>query len=62
MGIPVANIIGAPISGALMQITSHEHIRNWQWLLLIEGVPAVLLGIACLFFLDDKPAKAKMAD
>jgi len=59
VGIPVANIIGAPISGALMQITSHEHIRNWQWLLLIEGVPAVLLGIACLFFLDDKPAKAK---
>ncbi|WP_374754044.1 MFS transporter [Type-E symbiont of Plautia stali] len=59
VGIPVANIIGAPISGALMQITSHEHIHNWQWLLLIEGVPAVLLGIACLFFLDDKPAKAK---
>lgn len=59
VGIPVANIIGAPISGALMQLTGHEHIRNWQWLLLIEGVPAVILGIVCLFFLDDKPAKAK---
>ncbi len=59
VGIPVANIIGAPISGALMQLTGHEHIRNWQWLLLIEGVPAVILGIICLFFLDDKPAKAK---
>lgn len=58
VGIPVANIIGAPISGALMQITHHEHIRNWQWLLLIEGVPAVILGIMCLFFLSDKPEKA----
>jgi len=58
VGIPVANIIGAPVSGALMQITHHEHIRNWQWLLLIEGAPAVILGIVCLFFLSDKPAKA----
>ncbi|YCI28767.1 MFS transporter [Erwinia sp. PK3-005] len=58
VGIPVANIIGAPISGALMQITHHEQIRNWQWLLLIEGVPAVILGIMCLFFLSDKPEKA----
>ncbi|WP_371242745.1 MFS transporter [Pantoea sp. KPR_PJ] len=62
VGIPVANIIGAPLSGALMQITHHEHIRNWQWLLLIEGAPAVILGIMCLFFLSDKPAKAKWLD
>lgn len=59
VGIPVANIIGAPVSGALMQITHHEHIRNWQWLLLIEGVPAVILGVMCLFFLSDKPEKAR---
>ncbi|MBH1928483.1 MFS transporter [Serratia rubidaea] len=58
VGIPVANIIGAPVSGALMQLTGHEHIRNWQWLLLIEGLPAVILGIMCLFYLQDKPEKA----
>lgn len=59
VGIPVANIIGSPISGALMQLTGHETIRNWQWLLLIEGIPAVLLGIVCLFYLDDRPSSAR---
>ncbi|BAN95291.1 TtuB protein [Plautia stali symbiont] len=55
----MANIIGSPISGALMQITGHEHIRNWQWLLLIEGLPAVILGVMCLFLLSDRPEKAR---
>lgn len=41
-----------------MQLTHHEFIRNWQWLLLIEGLPAVILGVMCLFFLSDKPEKA----
>lgn len=59
VGIPVANIIGSPVSGALMQLTSHQTIRNWQWLLMLEGLPAVLLGILCLFYLDDRPEKAK---
>lgn len=59
VGIPVANIIGAPLSGALMQITQHEHIRNWQWLLLIEGAPAVVLGLLCLVLLSDRPEKAR---
>ncbi|NUU64800.1 MFS transporter [Enterobacteriaceae bacterium BIT-l23] len=62
VGIPVANIIGAPISGALMQMTHHEYIRNWQWLLLIEGIPAVFLGVLCLFFLSDSPEKARWLD
>lgn len=62
VGIPVANIIGSPLSGALMQITHHEHIRNWQWLLLIEGAPAVILGVLCLFILSDRPDKARWLD
>ena len=62
VGIPVANIIGSPVSGALMQITHHEHIRNWQWLLLIEGMPAVLLGMLCLLVLRDRPEKASWLD
>jgi len=62
VGIPIANILGSPGSGALMQITSHEYIRNWQWLLMIEGIPAVVLGIVCLFYLDDSPEKANWLD
>ncbi|SAL82440.1 major facilitator transporter [Caballeronia terrestris] len=59
VGIPVANMIGSPISGALLEFGAFHGLRSWQWLLLIEGLPAVLLGIACLFILADRPEKAK---
>jgi len=58
VGIPVANMIGSPISGALLQLGGLHGLKSWQWLLLIEGLPAVLLGIACLFILADRPDKA----
>ncbi|RYP59679.1 hypothetical protein DL771_010785 [Monosporascus sp. 5C6A] len=59
VGIPVANMIGSPISGALLELGGLHGLRSWQWLLLVEGLPAVLLGIACLFVLADRPEKAK---
>ncbi|GGD83907.1 MFS transporter [Caballeronia grimmiae] len=59
VGIPVANMIGSPMSGALLELGGLHGLRSWQWLLLIEGLPAVLLGIACLFILADRPEKAK---
>ncbi|MGM3277244.1 MFS transporter [Ralstonia sp. 24A2] len=59
VGIPVANMIGSPISGALLELGGLHGLRSWQWLLLIEGLPAVVLGIACLFVLADRPEKAK---
>jgi len=59
VGIPVANMVGAPISGALLELGGIYDLRSWQWLLLIEGLPAVVLGIACLFVLADRPEKAK---
>ncbi|MET3445335.1 MFS transporter [Ralstonia sp. 1138] len=58
VGIPVANMIGSPVSGALLELGGLHGLRSWQWLLLIEGLPAVLLGIACLFVLADRPEKA----
>ncbi|KIG01415.1 MFS transporter [Caballeronia concitans] len=58
VGIPVANMIGSPISGALLQLGGLHGLKSWQWLLLIEGLPAVLLGVACLFILADRPEKA----
>src|SRR5919199_106492 len=46
LGIPVANIVGSPISGALVQLEGLG-LKGWQWLLILEAIPAVLLGIAC---------------
>lgn len=59
LGIPVANIIGSPLSGWLMEQHGVWGLKNWQLLLVTESLPAVLLGIACLFVLVDTPAKAK---
>jgi MFS family permease len=62
VGIPVANMIGSPISGALLTMDGFGGLAGWQWLLIIEGLPAVLLGIACLFVLSDGPADATWLD
>lgn len=59
LGIPVANIVGSPLSGWLMEQHGVWGLKNWQLLLVTESLPAVLLGIACLFVLVDMPAKAK---
>lgn len=59
LGIPTANIFGSPLSGWLLEIHDIMGLKNWQFLLVAEALPAVLLGIACLFVLVDNPAKAK---
>ncbi|MBY6266046.1 MFS transporter [Azospirillum sp. 412522] len=58
VGIPVANMIGSPISGFLLTLDGMGGLSGWQWLLILEGLPAVALGVACLFVLSDKPADA----
>jgi ACS family tartrate transporter-like MFS transporter len=46
VSIPLASIIGAPISTRLMELAGLYGLRGWQWLFLLEGLPAVLLGLA----------------
>ncbi|HYM10487.1 MAG TPA: MFS transporter [Bryobacterales bacterium] len=56
--IPIANIVGAPISGLLLRVHWLGY-SGWRWLLLLEGVPAVICGIATLFYLTDWPKDAR---
>jgi MFS transporter, ACS family, tartrate transporter len=55
--IPIGFILGGPIAGAILG-THWLEIPGWRWLFLLEGVPAVVLGIATLFFLPDWPNEA----
>ncbi|WP_030141439.1 MFS transporter [Pseudomonas fluorescens] len=57
--IPVSYIIGAPMSTWIMDNISWLDWSGWRWMLFLEGIPAVFLGIACYFFLTDKPEQAK---
>ena len=54
----MAGVIGAPLSSALLQLDGWQGLRGWQWLFLVEGLPAVLLTPAVLAWLDDSPAQA----
>ncbi|MGF6793336.1 MFS transporter [Paraburkholderia sp. 35.1] len=56
--IPLSTVIGGPISGALLSLDGRGGLGGWQWLYLIEAVPAVLLSVAVLLYLTDKPADA----
>jgi MFS transporter, ACS family, tartrate transporter len=55
--IPLSTVIGSPISGALLNITGLG-LNGWQWMFLIEAIPAILLSVVVLFYLTDKAADA----
>jgi ACS family tartrate transporter-like MFS transporter len=56
--IPVAFIIGGPLSGLILGMDGMMGFHGWQWLLLLEGLPVFLLAFAVLRFLPDGPARA----
>lgn len=56
--IPLAGIIGNPISGWILARMSGRLLAGWEWLFLLEAIPAVVLGIGTLFLLADHPARA----
>lgn len=56
--IPLSQVLGAPVSGLLMQIHWLGY-SGWRWLLILEGLPAVVLGVVTLFYLTDRPKDAR---
>jgi len=62
LAIPVSSFLGSPISAALLQIDGWLGLRGWQWMFILEGAPAVVLGLACLTVLSDRPRDASWLD
>jgi MFS transporter, ACS family, tartrate transporter len=58
LAIPLAGIIGGPLSGLILGMDGVGDLHGWQWLFLIEGTPALVLAFAVLKFLPDGPADA----
>jgi len=56
--IPVANIIGGPVSSLLLQLDGLAQLHGWQWLFILEGAPACLLAFSVLAFLPNRPRDA----
>jgi ACS family tartrate transporter-like MFS transporter len=55
MAAPVAVAIGSPVSGALLGLHGTAGLKGWQWLFLLEGLPAVVLGVMTLAWLPSRP-------
>jgi sugar phosphate permease len=55
----VSGSIGGPLSAALFKLDGMSGLAGWQWIFVTEGIPAVALGVATLWFLTDSPAEAR---
>src|SRR6266705_3822279 len=54
----IAGVVGGPVSGALLEMSGAAGLAGWQWLFLIEGIPAIILGFVTLAYLPDGPKHA----
>lgn len=59
VAIPVSSFLGSPISAALLGIDGKLGLSGWQWMFILEGAPAIVLGLFCLYVLSDKPSQAR---
>jgi MFS family permease len=58
VGIPFSTVIGAPVSGLLLELNGLWGLHGWQWLFILEGLPAVIFGIVVARVLADRPEDA----
>ncbi|SAK48401.1 transporter, major facilitator family protein [Caballeronia pedi] len=59
LSAPIAAIVGGPLSGYIMSTMNGVHgLGGWQWMFLLEGLPAALVGVVAFFYLSDTPEKA----
>ena len=57
--VPLSSVVGNPLSAFLLGFDGIGGIDGWRWLFILEGVPAILLGIMVWFYLPDRPAEAR---
>ena len=58
IAVPTASLIGSPIAGWLLGVHWWQ-LAGWRWLFILEGIPAIVLGIVTIFYLTDWPAQAR---
>ncbi len=58
LGVPLSSVVGGPMSAALLGLNGVAGLHGWQWMFIVQGLPAVLIGIAVLVWLRDDPKDA----
>jgi ACS family tartrate transporter-like MFS transporter len=62
IAVPVANAVASVISGGIMEMDGILGLKGWQWVFIIEAIPAVVLAFVVLRYMTDRPAVAKWLD
>jgi sugar phosphate permease len=57
--LPVTSVLGAPVSGLILDHIHWLGVSSWRWLLILEGIPAVVCGVLTYFLLPSRPTEAK---
>ena len=56
--IPLSAVIGAPLSSMLLYLDGGFGLRGWQWIFILEAIPAIILSIVVYFYLTEEPSEA----
>ena len=59
VAIPISSFLGSPLSAMLLELEGALGLHGWQWLFILEALPAVVLGLVALFMLPSRPSEAK---
>jgi MFS transporter, ACS family, tartrate transporter len=59
LGIPLSSVLGGPLAGLILGMDGWQGLAGWQWLFVVEGIPAVAFGVATWFLLPDAPRDAR---
>ena len=56
---PLSTALGSPLSAALLEMNGVMGLRGWQWMFILEAIPALILGVVVFFYMTDRPEQAK---
>ncbi|WP_342514911.1 MFS transporter [Sporosarcina sp. FSL K6-1522] len=59
LALPIGGLIGAPVSTWILDNIAWYGMAGWRWMFILEGIPAIILGVIVVFYLTNKPANAK---
>ncbi|TPQ33481.1 MFS transporter [Cupriavidus pinatubonensis] len=55
---PISTALGSPLSAALLEMHGVMGLAGWQWMFIVEAIPAVILGVVVFFYMTDRPEQA----
>lgn len=56
---PISTALGSPISAALLEMNGVMGLHGWQWMFILEAIPALILGVVVFFYMTDRPEQAR---